>query len=96
MNKKIEIEYEGKTAIVELKELDFGEKNQLEEESTDIKIIGGQPIVKISTSKMKELALLKSIVDAPFTISLESIKKLSDANGKKLFEAYSELNNVSA
>jgi hypothetical protein len=71
MVKKISIEYtegEGLERIdfsgdVTLKKLNFSEKNALEEESTDIKFFGNTPQVKVSTSKMKELGLLKSIVE---------------------------------
>lgn len=68
--KKTEIEFsEGEGAeqvelkgAVTLKRLNFTEKNALEEESTDIKIFGTVPQVKVSTSKLKEFALLKSII----------------------------------
>lgn len=72
MNKTIEIDYEDGEGIeriefkgkVTLKRLNFSEKNMLEEESSDIRVFGNVPQVKVSTSKMKELALLKSIVSS--------------------------------
>ena len=70
MKKKIEIMYEEGEGLdklefkgkVTLKRLNFSEKNSLEEESTDIKIFGNTPQVKVSTSKMKELSILKSVI----------------------------------
>lgn len=70
MRKKIEINFtEGEgidrldlTGTVILKRLNFSEKNAMEEEATEIKIFGKTPQVKISTSKLKEIGLLKSIV----------------------------------
>jgi len=72
VKKIIEIKYEEGEGLdkeeyigeVVIKRLSFSEKNSLEEESTDIKIMGGQPIVKLSTAKMKEVGLLKSIVSS--------------------------------
>ena len=95
MEKQVEIEFNGKKELVVLKRLSFGEKNKLEEEATDIKVIGGQPVVKISTSKMKELALLKSITKAPFTIDLNSIQALPQEIGAKLFDEFTTLNEIS-
>lgn len=47
---------------VVMKRLNFAEKNALDEESTEIKIFGNTPQVKVSTSKVKELGILKSVV----------------------------------
>lgn len=54
------IEYRGKVVIKRLK---FSEKNELEEESTEIKLFGNMPQTKISTSRLKELGILKSVSD---------------------------------
>jgi hypothetical protein len=55
------IEIKGK---ITLKRLNFSEKNALEEESTDIKFIGSSPNVRISTTKLKELSILKGVVNS--------------------------------
>ena len=93
MNKEINVDYsegEGLELIkikgtVTLKRLNFSEKNALEEESTDIKMIGDTPHVKISTSKMKEVALAKSIVSA----SLYKTTMVMDKESKQLKEVTS-------
>jgi len=92
MQKDIEIDWNGGKQIVKMKKLTFGEMNQLTEESTDVKIVNGQPIVKVSQKSLKELGLLKSIVSAPFTIDLGSIQGLDAEVGNLLFEEFSEMN----
>ena len=92
MQKDIEIDWNGKKEIVRIKKLTFGEMNQLTEEATDVKIINGQPIVKVSQKILKELGLLKSIIDAPFTVDLKTIQSLDSDLGNKLFEEFSDLN----
>jgi hypothetical protein len=47
-----------------MKRLSFSEKNSIEEDSTDIKMYGNTPQVKVSTSKIKELGILKSVVSS--------------------------------
>lgn len=88
MKKEISIDFtEGEGAekvelkgSVILKRLNFTEKNALEEESTDIKILGNNipPVIKVSTSKMKEFALLKCIVAS----SLVKTTYFEDKSGK--------------
>lgn len=102
------VEFKG---AVTLKRLNFTEKNALEEESTDIKIFGNVPQVKVSTSKLKEVALLKSIVASSlvkttyldgknigaekYGLEIDGIRKLPQEIGDELFVAYTELNAIS-
>jgi hypothetical protein len=90
--KEIEIDWNGGKHIVKLKRLTFGEMNQLTEEATDVKVINGQPIVKVSQKVLKEIGLLKSIVEAPFTLDIPSIQNLDSETGNLLFEEFSEMN----
>lgn len=87
MKKKIEINYsegEGEEMLevqgqVVLKRLDFDGKNSLDEEATEIKVFGDMPQVKVSSKKMKELAILKSVVETDLkkiTYSLDKSKQL--------------------
>jgi hypothetical protein len=74
----------------------------LEEESTDIKMIGGQTTVKVSSSKLKELSILKSIVSSTvmnekneqYTFDSVGIGNLPQEIGLQLFEAVSEINTI--
>jgi len=92
--KEIEIDWNSAKAIVRMKRLSFGEMNQLTEEATDIKVVNGQPIVKVSQKALKELGLLKSITEAPFTIEIKNIQGLDAEVGALLFDAFTELNQV--
>ena len=47
---------------VSIKRLNFSEKNQLDEQATDITVTGTHPQVRVKTSKIRELGLLASIV----------------------------------
>jgi hypothetical protein len=58
------VEFKG---VVTQKRLNFSEKNGLDEESTDIKIFGSTPQVKVSMSRMKELSILKAVVNSTLT-----------------------------
>lgn len=58
--------YELKGTVV-FKRLNFYEKNSVEEESTEIKMLGNIPQVKVSTTKIKELGILKSVVECNLT-----------------------------
>jgi hypothetical protein len=95
IKKVIEIEYNGSKANIVMKRLTFGEMNQLTEEATDVKVVAGQPIVKVSQKALKELGLLKSIIEAPFTIDLKNIQELDSEIGNLLFEEFTNLNEQS-
>jgi hypothetical protein len=82
--------------IITLKKLTFGEKNQLEEEATNVQTTGGVPIVKVSMSKLKEIGLLKAIVKSTYPLkTIDDIRNLPAEVGNKLFEEFTLLNNVS-
>lgn len=93
--KDIEVEIAGQKQIVTIKRLSFGEKNMLEEEATDIKLVGTSPVVKISMSKLKELSLLKGIVKSTYPIkNIEDIRNLPQEVGDLLFNEFTEINQV--
>ena len=106
MNKVFEIDWSSGDEFVKgevtLKRLNFREKNMLEEEATDIKVMGGTPIVKVSTSKMKELLILKSVVSSKLvnhlnqeiSLNIEGIQNLPADVGEKLFEYAQEVNTA--
>ena len=95
MEKEIEFQDEqGKTQTVKLRRLKYGEYSKYEEETVDTKIIGGQPIVKVSTSKLKTLGILKSVVKSTVPINnLADVEKLDRQTGDKLYELFVELNS---
>ena len=93
--KEIEIQWNGKPEIVVIKRLNFGEKNRLQDEATDIKVVGTQTIAKVSIAKINELSLLKGITKAPFSVDLATIQSLPVEIAEKLLEVFGELNGLS-
>lgn len=86
MKKEIQINYtegEGEDKVdyigsVVFKRLNFSESNALKEESTDIKFFGNTPQIKVSTAKMQELAILKSVISSnvrKITYQTEKVSK---------------------
>ena len=81
---------------VTMKRLNYGEKVDLEEGAMDVKVVGNNPITKISTSKLRVLSILKSIVKSTFEpVSYDSIRSLPQDVGNLLFKTYTELNKQS-
>lgn len=68
------IEIKGK---VTLKRLNFSESNSIEEDATDIKMIGNVPQVKISTKKIKELGIERGVIENTLTITTYSEDKVT-------------------
>jgi len=89
----VEVEWEGKMGIVKMRRLTFGEMNELVEQSSKIKYVGAIADVAINQKMLKELGLLKSIIDAPFQLNIQSIQALDMDDGNKLFDAWNELNH---
>ena len=90
MQQKIEINYEEGEGVdkyelhgtVIMKRLNFTEKNSIEEESTDIKMMGTVPQIKVSTSKIKELGIFKSVVSTDLVRTVyheDRVTKLPEA-----------------
>ena len=91
MEKEVKIEYNGKKAVVKLKRFNAGERNDIHRASTDTVFIGNQPRITADPIKMKEVSLVKGIVDAPFPMTLESVRSLDP----DIFEyLYQELNSI--
>ena len=119
MEKRIEIDHsegEGNEKVefkgcVFIKRLNFTERNNLEEEATDIKFIGNIPSVRVSTTKLKELSLIKSITNSELTktdysnggipisskyaLDVSGIGKLPNEIGEQLFYEWGKINSVS-
>jgi len=93
--KEIEIQWNGKPELVVIKRLNFGEKNRLQDEATDIKVVGTQTIAKVSIAKINEISLLKGIIKAPFSVDMATIQSLPVEIAEKLLEVFGELNGVS-
>jgi hypothetical protein len=89
-----EVLFNGKIEKFGFKEFSFHEKNMIIEESTDIKIVSGQSIIKVSSSKLVELGLLRGLVKAPFEINLINIQNLNFKDAERLYQVVSEINEL--
>jgi hypothetical protein len=92
MEKEFQLEYAGKLEKFVFRPLTFGEKNRLTEDSTDVKIVGGQELVKVSITKLVEGAILKCLVSAPFAVNSQNIQSLSAELGERISEIVTEIN----
>jgi len=94
MEKEYDLEYGGKVEKFVFRRMSFGEKNRLIEESTDIKVVQGQQIIRVSLTKLVEGSILKTLIKAPFPVNPEVIQGLDPDFGEKLSEIVGEINNL--
>ena len=80
----------GKEIKVKIRKLNTGTRNKIRGECIKITIVGGQPQVKVDESEIQEKILAKAIIEAPFEISVESIKQLPSDVVDYLFEEYNQ------
>lgn len=89
-----EFMFAGRLEKFVFRKLNWGEKNKIKEDALDIRIIGGQQIIRVSPVKMIENAVVKCLVRAPCTIDLASIQGLDDKLGEAISDYVIELNNL--
>ena len=95
MIKEVEITYNGEKKTVKIKRFNAGERNQWMTEFTTIKMVGGENVVNVDSKKMMETALVKSIIEAPFEISIPGVQSLDTETFDSLFSAFKEMNEQS-
>tara|TARA_R100001244_G_C5171093_1_gene131662 strand:- start:5714 stop:6013 length:300 start_codon:yes stop_codon:yes gene_type:complete len=91
--KTVEVSWKDAPVNVILKELTFGEKNELLEQSTEVTGKGGELNTTINVRKLKEFALLKGIKEAAFDITISNIRNLTASDGENLYTELDKLNN---
>ena len=74
--KDIPLLINGKEVLIKIRKLDTGTRNKIQSECTQIKILGGQPQVKVDETEIQEKILAKAIIEAPFEITVAGIKLL--------------------
>lgn len=99
---KVEWKDEDKSlnGVVTFKKLSFGEKNQLEEEATEAKVVAGQPVVRVSVAKLKEVSLVKGIFTwdlmdekaQKIPLNADTIRNLPAEIGEMLLEEFTAYN----
>lgn len=88
--KKIPLSVNGKEVMVTIRKLNTGVRNKIRSDCTKTTILAGQPQVKIDESEIQEKILVKAIIEAPFDISIDTIKQLPSEVSDYIFEEYSE------
>ena len=88
--KKIPLMVNKKEILITIKKLSTGVRNKIRSDCTRTTILGGQPQVKVDELEIQEKILAKAIVEAPFDISVEGIKKLPCEVTDYIFTEYTE------
>ncbi len=88
--KKIPLLINGKEVLITIRKLNTGVRNKIRSECTKTTILGGQPQVKVDEVEIQEKILSKAIVEAPFEIDVEGIKKLPFDVTDYIFTEYNE------
>lgn len=83
--KEIPIMWKGRKETVVIKKLTFGEKGDIRDQSVETRLIGNIMQGTIHMAKFQQLAVWKSLVKAPFEISLKGVRNLYEL-GDLLYE----------
>jgi len=92
-NKKINIEWSGKKLVFVIRQLTYEEFNELESQTANLKIRGNKREGDIHSKPVRELMLLKGIMEAPFDITIQNIRKLPSPLALKLFDQINTFNS---
>ena len=98
--KDIEIDWEDpktndiRKEIITIKELTYGEDNDLTEKMMQIKVLGKETLTHISYKSMAEESLVVAITKAPFPITIESIRALPKKLGEMLYKEIDAMNDI--
>jgi len=90
--KKVTINYGGKKAVVVVRELTWGEFNDVISRASKIENIGGVTRSTFDFVAFREEMILRSIEEAPFKVDRETIRGLPAHVVEKIWQAVSELN----
>ncbi len=92
--KKLQVEWQGKKAEVEIKRFTYGERNDIQEKAIDTNLVGGAIRMNISLKTMREEALAQGIVSAPFEVDINTIRDLPADIGDKIYAEIESYNNL--
>ena len=87
---KIPLLVNEKKVLITLRKLKTGVRNKIRSECTKTTVLGGQPQIKIDETEIQEKILAKAIVEAPFDISMDTIKKLPADVTDYIFDEYTK------
>lgn len=89
-HKEIPIKVNGEDQVIVIRKLPTGIRNKIRDECSKTSVVGGQRQIKVNEVELQEKILEKAIINAPFDISLESIKSLPVDVSDYIFEEYLE------
>lgn len=90
--REIKINWKDKEEIIEIKELSWGDMEDVTNLATKIRTIAGTPEVNFDNKIYNLNLMLKSITKAPFTVNAENLRQLSNKDGKRILKEITELN----
>jgi hypothetical protein len=89
----VEIDWQGQKAEVVVKELTWGEMNQvLREAIGKMRLMGQELMLEVDIVAWREALVLRSIAKAPFDVTIENIRNLPPDVGERIFDAAQRLN----
>ena len=88
--KQIPLLVNAQEVFITIRKLSTGMRNKIRSECTKTTVLGGQPQVKIDELEIQEKILAQAIIEAPFEISVDMIKKLPCEVTDYIFEEYSK------
>jgi len=89
----VEIDYEGKPEKFAMLKLNFGEDLSIRNKYTKVKVVGGQPDIKIDQEGLTLENIKTALVEAPFEITIDNIQNLEKDVAEEILELFNELNN---
>ena len=88
----VDIDWDGRKEVVRIKKLSFGEMLDLNQVSTKMSYASGQTQMSFDAKALSQECLLRSIIEAPFPVTLQGIRDLDKELGEKLVMTFNELN----
>ena len=88
----VRIEWEDGEAEFVVRELTWGEMNEVIAASTRVEIVGGVPKTSFDLSRFREELLVRALERAPFTVTRESVRSLPARIAERLYREAEKLN----
>ena len=90
----VPIKWNDSDVIVKVKKLTWGERNKVIEDTIGkVKVLGGEtPQMEIDQTRWRNSLFLKSVCDAPFPLTQESLDSLDTDIADPIFQAVMLLN----
>jgi len=92
--KEIEIEWNGRPEKVVFKKLNYKEKMDILEAAVTVRLMGEIPDVQVNWRRAQDLAFIKSLIKAPFTIDINVIGELEPEVVENMIAEASKFNNL--